>query len=86
MNEANKKLNDYNLGKPVYESPEFTESQFYCLKNDIWSTACVIYELIYLKSPFKFEDLLKIKMEFKCPLLKNDCLLTPILLKYFLLY
>ena len=39
-------------GTPYYASPEVWKDQPYDEKSDIWSTGCVLYEMIMLKPPF----------------------------------
>ena len=41
-----------NVGTPYYMSPEQIHEQSYDDKTDIWSTGCVLYELVALKPPF----------------------------------
>ena len=41
-----------NVGTPYYMSPEQINESQYDEKTDIWSTGCVIYELVSLKPPF----------------------------------
>jgi NIMA (never in mitosis gene a)-related kinase len=40
-------------GTPYYASPEVWADKPYDYKSDIWSVACVIYELCALKPPFR---------------------------------
>ena len=39
-------------GTPYYASPEVWMDKPYDEKSDIWSTGCVLYEVITLKPPF----------------------------------
>ena len=41
-----------NVGTPYYMSPEQVHEKQYDEKTDIWSTGCVIYELVSLLPPF----------------------------------
>jgi len=41
-----------NVGTPYYMSPEQIHENAYDEKTDIWSTGCVIYELVSLIPPF----------------------------------
>jgi serine/threonine protein kinase len=41
-----------NVGTPYYMSPEQVHENQYDEKTDIWSTGCVIYELVSLLPPF----------------------------------
>ena len=41
-----------NVGTPYYMSPEQIHENQYDEKTDIWSTGCVIYELVSLLPPF----------------------------------
>jgi serine/threonine protein kinase len=42
-----------NVGTPYYMSPEQIAEQKYNHKSDIWSTGCVLYEIVSLKAPFE---------------------------------
>ena len=42
-----------NVGTPYYMSPEQINESSYDEKTDIWSTGCVLYELVSLKPPFQ---------------------------------
>ncbi|VVC45582.1 Hypothetical protein CINCED_3A024076 [Cinara cedri] len=45
------------LGSPLYMSPERMLHQKYYFDSDIWSMACVIYELAALQAPFYLNTL-----------------------------
>lgn len=64
------KLGDFNVSKvakrgmlytqtgtPYYASPEVWKDKPYDYKSDIWSLACVLYEMIQLRPPFKATDM-----------------------------
>lgn len=42
----------FNVGTPVYMSPESITSNIYTIKSDIWSMGVMLYELIYGDLPF----------------------------------
>jgi serine/threonine-protein kinase ULK/ATG1 len=37
----------YNVGSPLYMSPEALKRNIYSVKNDIWSIGVIIYELLH---------------------------------------
>eukprot|EP00035_Acanthoeca_spectabilis_P030351 m.9052 g.9052 ORF g.9052 m.9052 type:complete len:696 (+) comp4133_c0_seq1:420-2507(+) len=45
-------------GTPYYMSPECLKGVGYNSKSDVWSLACVVYELCLLEMPFKGDSLL----------------------------
>ncbi|KAF0772921.1 serine/threonine-protein kinase nekl-3-like isoform X1 [Aphis craccivora] len=45
------------LGSPLYMSPERMLHQKYYFDSDVWSMACVIYELVALQAPFHLNTL-----------------------------
>jgi NIMA (never in mitosis gene a)-related kinase len=64
------KLGDFNVSKvakkgmlytqtgtPYYASPEVWKDKPYDYKSDIWSLACVLYEMATLRPPFKAPDM-----------------------------
>jgi NIMA (never in mitosis gene a)-related kinase len=64
------KLGDFNVSKvakkgmlytqtgtPYYASPEVWKDKPYDYKSDIWSLACVLYEMTTLRPPFKAPDM-----------------------------
>jgi NIMA (never in mitosis gene a)-related kinase len=70
MKDGTLKLGDLNVSKvvkmglvytqtgtPYYASPEVWADKPYDYKSDIWSVGCVIYELCYLRPPFKGQNL-----------------------------
>ena len=44
-------------GTPYYASPEVWNDKPYDYKSDIWSLACVLYEMAQLRPPFKAADM-----------------------------
>lgn len=37
----------YNVGSPLYMSPEDLKRNIYSLKNDIWSIGIIAYEMLH---------------------------------------
>ena len=59
---VNKGLGLTQTGTPYYASPEVWNNQPYDVKSDIWSLACITYEMLTLNPPFRaetFEELYK---------------------------
>ncbi|CDW71297.1 serine threonine-protein kinase nek2 [Stylonychia lemnae] len=54
-----------HVGTPYYMSPEQISEQKYNEKSDIWSAACVIYELAALKTPFEATNQIQLAMKIK---------------------
>ena len=54
---ARKGLGYTQTGTPYYASPEVWEDKPYNSKSDIWSLACVTYEMLALHPPFRAEDM-----------------------------
>ncbi|XP_051912251.1 serine/threonine-protein kinase atg1-like [Hippocampus zosterae] len=42
----------YNVGSPLYMSPESLKRNVYSTKNDIWSMGIILYEMLYGKTPW----------------------------------
>ena len=54
---ARKGLGYTQTGTPYYASPEVWRDEPYDSKSDIWSLACVTYEMLTLHPPFKAENM-----------------------------
>ena len=54
---AHKGLGYTQTGTPYYTSPEVWNDQPYDSKSDIWSLACVLYEMLALHPPFRAENM-----------------------------
>ena len=54
---ARKGLGYTQTGTPYYASPEVWNDQPYDYKSDIWSLACVVYEMLALHPPFRAENM-----------------------------
>ena len=59
----------YNVGTPLYMSPEVLNSNFYSRKSDIWSLGIVFYEILQGRPPWEprnekeLRDILKEKKD-----------------------
>lgn len=42
----------YNVGSPLYMSPEALKKNMYSIKNDIWSIGIMLYELLHGETPW----------------------------------
>jgi serine/threonine protein kinase len=42
----------YNVGSPLYMSPESLKRNIYSVKNDIWSMGIILFEMLYGKTPW----------------------------------
>ena len=45
------------LGTPYYVSPEICKGEKYNHKSDIWAFGCLIYEMLTLKRPFNYSNI-----------------------------
>ena len=54
---VHKGLGYTQTGTPYYASPEVWNDQPYDNKSDIWSLACVVYEMLTLHPPFRAENM-----------------------------
>ena len=54
---VHKGLGYTQTGTPYYASPEVWNDQPYDYKSDIWSLACVVYEMLALHPPFRAENM-----------------------------
>lgn len=43
----------YNVGSPLYMSPEALKKNIYSIKNDIWSIGIIVYELLHGETPWE---------------------------------
>jgi serine/threonine protein kinase len=43
----------YNVGSPLYMSPEALKKNIYSVKNDIWSIGIMIFELLHGETPWE---------------------------------
>lgn len=43
----------YNVGSPLYMSPEALKKNIYSIKNDIWSIGVMIFELLHGETPWE---------------------------------
>ena len=57
---AHKGLGYTQTGTPYYASPEVWRDEPYDIKSDIWSLACVTYEMLALRPPFRAENMEKL--------------------------
>ena len=46
----------YNVGSPLYMSPEAYKTSNYSEKSDVWAIGVILYEMILGKTPFKGID------------------------------
>ena len=60
-------------GTPYYASPEVWEDKPYNTKSDIWSLACITYEMLALHPPFMAEDMEGLYNQVKKGKYKNVC-------------
>ena len=54
---AHKGLGYTQTGTPYYASPEVWRDEPYDIKSDIWSLACVTFEMLALHPPFRAENM-----------------------------
>ena len=54
---AKKGMGYTQTGTPYYASPEVWNDEPYDSKSDIWSLACVTYEMLTLHPPFRAESM-----------------------------
>jgi serine/threonine-protein kinase ULK2 len=62
----------YNVGSPLYMSPEALKKNIYSIKNDIWSIGIMIYEMLHGETPWEcrteselIDKMTKIPVRFK---------------------
>ncbi len=48
-----KKYCNYNVGSPIYMSPEALNENKYSYKSDIWALGVIFYEMLTGKTPWK---------------------------------
>lgn len=46
----------FNVGSPLYMSPEALSDNIYSEKSDIWSLGIVLYEMLTGKTPYRAQD------------------------------
>lgn len=44
------------MGVPIYMSPQILSKNYYTYKCDIWSIGVIIFELLFERLPWKYED------------------------------
>ena len=49
------------IGTPYYMAPEIYKNQRYSEKCDVWSLGCVLYEMIFLTTPFNGSNIYDLK-------------------------
>lgn len=42
----------YNVGSPLYMSPEALKKNIYSIKNDIWSIGIMAFEMLHGETPW----------------------------------
>jgi serine/threonine protein kinase len=47
VSQANNQVYEFNVGTPLYMSPETLMKNHYSAKTDIWALGIVFYEMIY---------------------------------------
>lgn len=52
-NRFNTEKEKYNVGSPLYMSPQALKKNIYSLKNDIWSIGVMAYELLHGETPWE---------------------------------
>lgn len=50
------KKEEYNVGTPLYMSPEAMKGNIYTIKNDIWSIGVILYEILHGTTPWDCKD------------------------------
>jgi serine/threonine protein kinase len=68
----------------AYVCPEAIENRELTSKADVWSAACIIYEVITLKKAFSGENVQKAILNNEIPTVDYPIFVGPILNKYFL--
>jgi serine/threonine-protein kinase ULK/ATG1 len=43
----------YNVGSPLYMSPEALKKNIYSIKNDIWSIGIMAFEMLHGETPWE---------------------------------
>jgi serine/threonine protein kinase len=55
------KITNTFIGTPLFMSPEQISNRYYDIKIDIWSLACVLYEMTFNKHPFDGRSIRSLK-------------------------
>lgn len=62
----------YNVGSPLYMSPEALKNNIYSMKNDIWSIGIMAYQLLHGDTPWQcktekelIDKMVRIPVKFK---------------------
>jgi len=62
-NLENDRLTDTVCGSPIYMAPEVLGSNLYGVKSDLWSVGIILYQLIYRRHPYVFNNVIELIRE-----------------------